>query len=98
MRAVEGRYWNGNVFARPNGLREKAETEIPCRGHLPERRKTYTSSREEEDVEVRMCPCGTTIESRTHIVRECEIYKEELNVLEEEMRQLGVCDMEEFVD
>ena len=30
-----------------------------------------------------MCPCGTTIESRTHVVGECEIYKEERDVLEE---------------
>ena len=28
---------------------------------LPERRKRYTSSRE-EDVATNMCPCGTTIE------------------------------------
>ena len=25
IRRVEGRYWNENEFARPNGLREKAE-------------------------------------------------------------------------
>ena len=36
---------------------------------LPERRKRYTSSREEEDVDAHMCPRGTTIESRTHILR-----------------------------
>ena len=30
---------------------------------LPERRKRYTSSWEEEDVATNMCPCGTTIES-----------------------------------
>ena len=36
---------------------------------LPERRKRYdTSSREEKHVVTGMCPCGTTIESRTHIV------------------------------
>ena len=29
---------------------------------LPERRKRYTSSREEEDVAKNMYPCGTTIE------------------------------------
>ena len=31
---------------------------------LPERtrKKTYTSSREEEDMDAHMCPCGTTIE------------------------------------
>ena len=38
---------------------------------LPERRKRCTSSREEEDVATNMCPCGT-IESRIHIVGECE--------------------------
>ena len=40
---------NENGCKRPNGLREKAETAISCRGlDLPERRKRYTSSREEE--------------------------------------------------
>ena len=34
--------------------------------------------------------------SRTHIVGECAIYKEERGVLE--MRKLDECDMEEFVD
>ena len=43
-----------------------------------------------------MCPCGTTIESRTHTVGECEIYKEERDSLEEEMRKLDARDMEEF--
>ena len=59
-------------------------------------RDTYTSSREEEDVATNMCPCGATIESRTRIVGECEIYKEERDALEEEMRKLDVCDMEDF--
>ena len=54
---------------------------------LPERRKRYTSSREEEDVATNMCPCGTTIESRTHVVGECEIYKEERDAFEE-MRKI----------
>ena len=62
--------------------------------NLPERRERYSSS-QEEDVATNMCPCGTTIESRTHIVGECEIYKEERDALEE-MRKLDVCDMEEF--
>ena len=63
---------------------------------LPKRRKRYTSSREEqEDVATNMYPCGTTIESRTHIVGECETYKEERDALEE-MRKFDVCDMEEF--
>ena len=63
---------------------------------LPERRKRYTSSREEEEIDAQMCPCGKAIESRTHIVGECEICKEERDVLEEEMREIGECDMEEF--
>ena len=56
---------------------------------LPERRKRYTSSweeEEEEEIDAQMCPCGKAIESRTHIVGECEMYKEERDVLEEEMR------------
>ena len=63
---------------------------------LPERRNRYTSSREEDDVATNVCRCGTTIESRTHIVGECEIYEEERDALEEEMRKLDGCDMEEF--
>ena len=66
-----------------------------CRGLGPTRKKKYTSSREEEDAVTNMCPCGTTIESRTHIVGEYEIYKEERGALEE-MRKLDVCGMEEF--
>ena len=62
---------------------------------LPERRKRYTSIRE-EGVATHMCPCGTTIESRTHTVGECEICKEERDALEEEMRKLDKRDMEEF--
>ena len=42
-----------------------------------------------------MCPCGTTREGRTHIIGECEIYKEERDILEE-MRKINECDMEEF--
>ena len=62
---------------------------------LPERKKRYTSSREEEDVATIMCQCGTTIESRTRIVGECTIFKEERDALAE-MRKLDVCDMEKF--
>ena len=61
---------------------------------LPEIRKRYTSSREEEDVATHMCPCGT-IKSRIHAVGECEIYKEERDALEEKMWKSDVCDMKE---
>ena len=37
-----------------------------------------------------MCPYGTTVESRTHVVvGECEIYKEKRDALEEGMRIFG---------
>ena len=46
---------------------------------------------------VHMCPFGTTIASRTRIIiGECEIYKEERDVLEKEMRKLDDCDVKEF--
>ena len=87
IRRVEGRYWNENVPARPNGLQKKAETAISCRGP--------SSSREEEDVATNMCPCGTALGGKTHIVGECEIHQEEWDALEEIMK-LDVRVMEEF--
>ena len=62
---------------------------------LPERRKRYTSSRGEEEVDAQICPCCKAIESRTHTV-EYEMYDEERDVLEEEMREIDECCMEEF--
>ena len=64
---------------------------------LPERRKRYTSRREEEE-DAQMCPCGKAKDIRTHIVRECEMCKEERDVLEEKMRRLLLdeCDTEKF--
>ena len=61
---------------------------------LPERKNRCTSSRGEEEEDAQMCPCGKAVESRTHIVGECEIYKEERDVLE--MRKIDECDMEKF--
>ena len=55
---------------------------------LPERRKRYASKRVGEEVDKQNCPCGKAVESRTHIVAECELYKEERDVLEGEMREL----------
>ena len=52
----------------------------------PQIRKRYTSSRVEEEVQT--CPCGKVRESRIHIVAECELYKEERDILEEEMREV----------
>ena len=42
-----------------------------------------------------MCPCGKTVQ-RTHVVGECEIYKEERDVLDGETRKTDECDMEKF--
>ena len=39
---------------------------------------------------------GRAIESRTNRVGECEMYKEERDVLEEETRKIDECGMEEF--
>ena len=58
---------------------------------LPDRRKRYTSSRQEEDVAAHVCPCGRTIESKAHTKEDCEICKEERDALGE-MRKLDVCD------
>ena len=61
---------------------------------LPERRKRHASSWEEEDVQ--MCPCGKAVESRTHIVGEFEIYKEERDAVAEERRKMDKCGMGKF--
>ena len=58
----------------------------------PERRKLYASSREEEEI-TQMCPCGKAVESRIHIVGECEIYKQERDALEKEMKKIDECGM-----
>ena len=42
-----------------------------------------------------MGPCGNAVENRSYIVRECEIHKEERDVLEE-TRRIDECDMEKF--
>ena len=76
IRGIERRNIHENVRARPKGLRENAETSISCRRDLdpPERRKRYTCSREEKELDAQMCPCGKGIESGTHILGECEIF------------------------
>ena len=48
----------------------------------------YTSSRVEEE-DAQTCPCGKARESRTHIVVEYELYKEEQDTLEKEMREVN---------
>ncbi|CAM9590179.1 unnamed protein product [Sphacelaria rigidula] len=55
----------------------------------------YTG-RGEEDVDAHYCRCCKSIESKTHIVRKCELYKEERDVLEEEIGKLHKCDTIKF--
>ena len=85
---------NENVFAQTSGLRESAETAISGRGLQTEEKgtRTRTSSWEEEE-DAQMCSCGKAVESRTHIVGECEIYMEERDALEKEMRKIDECGM-----
>ena len=61
---------------------------------LPEKRKRYTSSKGEEEIDAQMCPCGKGIEKLSHTVGECEMHKEERDVLE--MRKIDECDMVKF--
>ena len=64
---------------------------------LPERRKRYTTKRVEEGKDNKQNrPCGKAIESRTHIVAECDLYQEEREVLEGKMRDLNKTGMESF--
>ena len=61
---------------------------------LPEPGNRNTSTPVEEKEGAQNCRCGDTDESRTHKVGECELYKEERNVLEQEMRETSECNME----
>ena len=57
-RGVEEIYWNENVSARPNLMDYAKKLKLRFRVRdldLPERRKRYTSSREEEDMDAHMC-------------------------------------------
>ena len=60
---------------------------------LPQRRKRYTISQEEEQDAQQMCPCGTAKEGRFDIVGESEMYQER-DVLD--MRKIDQCDVEKF--
>ena len=65
--------------------------------NLPKRRKRCTSSRVEEAEGVQSCRCVNADERRTHTaVEECELYKEERNVSEEDMGRIDGCDMTKF--
>ena len=56
---------------------------------LPEKRKRYASSQEEEEGDAQMCPCGKAIGSRIPVVGECETYKEDWDLFDQEMQEKG---------
>ena len=61
---------------------------------LQDRRKRYTGSREEEEAEAQMCPHGKAVKSGAHRRGECDLYKEERDLLEREI--IDERDMDEF--
>ena len=62
MQRIEGRNRNENVTARPDGLREIAETALSCRRPGPARKKkevyTVNSREEEEEIDARTARRG----------------------------------------
>ena len=89
----------GKVSQRPNGLHNAKKLKLGFRLDdldLPERRMRYASRQKKEHVPTMMCPCGPQLDSRTHIIRGCEIYNEERDVLDGGMTKLDVCDILEF--
>ncbi|CAM9108471.1 unnamed protein product, partial [Sphacelaria rigidula] len=86
------------ISAWPNGRGDKIETAISGERPGPATKgyKGFTSSRVEEEVDAENCPCGKAIESRSHIVAKCELYTEERDVLQEEMRDVTEGGMSSF--
>ena len=51
--------------------------------NLPERRERYnSSSRVGEEVDAQKCPGSKAVESRTHMVAECELFEKERGVFD----------------
>ena len=87
------------MFARPNGLRENTEISFSRRGPGSARRKKEvycTSNRVEEEEGAQEVLLWHADDTRTHIAGECELYKEQRNVLEEERSKIDGCDLERF--
>ena len=59
---------------------------------LPERRRyVYVPPVVGRRRKMHRCALVAKQQSRTHIMGECEMYKEELDVLEEDMEKIHVC-------
>ena len=63
---------------------------------LPERRKWHDTSRVEVEEGAQRCPCGNAEESRTHVVGEYELHKDERHELEQEIMKVDECDMDKY--
>ena len=79
----------------PIGYAKNAET-FSCRGPglATKKKYGYTISWVEEEEGPQSGPYGHADESRTYIVRECGLHKEDTNLLEEEMGNVHGCGME----
>ena len=64
--------------------------------YLPQKREGNTSNRVDEEVDAKNCPCCKAIESRSRLEIESEIYKEERDVLDEEMWEVNEGGMKLF--
>ena len=83
--------------ARPNGLPKTPKLRFRVGDlDLPDNRARYTSSWEEEEEGAQSCPCGNPDERTAYMMADCELYKDERNVLEEDMTKIDGCDMEKF--
>ena len=84
IRWVKRRYRSENVFARPNGPRENVELRFRVGNlDLPESRNRYTRGQEEEE-DVQMALVAKQMRVKLTTVGECEMYKEERDVLRDE--------------
>ena len=84
------------MFERLNGLRENAEPAISCTGPGPAtKKKRYCIPvvGRKRKMHRQICLCGKAGERRTHTVGQCQIHKEEGDVLGEETRKIGECDI-----
>ena len=97
IRGVKRRGRDESIFARPTGRGEILENAISGVGPgSAGKKKRHTTKRVEEEKDKKNCPCGEAIESRTHMVAEYELYQEERDVLEGEMRDLDKSGMKSF--
>ena len=64
---------------------------------LPERRNTFSGSRQQEGGEgAQMCPCGEAKRTRARGLGERWVFKEERDVLGERKTRIDECCMEKF--